>query len=124
MATDLNLLEQPVAILIGPQTASAGEATTLALASRDRTRFFGEPTSGTATGPTYLHMYDGALLSLATAWMVGPQGAIYPEGIAPDVVVSPSDVVHPLADDPVVQEASKWLHEQPDCEPSAATPAS
>ncbi len=51
--------------------------------------------------------------------MVGPQGAIYPEGIRPDVTVTPSEPVQPLADDPVVQEATEWLRQQPGCDQAA-----
>lgn len=105
-------LAQPVAVLIGPRTISSGEATAITLAGRDRTRFFGGTTSGAATSPSTLDLFDGSLLDIATCWMVGPQGAIYPDGVFPDVVVNPSDVVEPIGDDPVVQAAIDWLEQQ------------
>lgn len=106
-------LKQPVAVLIGPQTISSGEATAITFAGRDRTRFFGEISSGAATSPSTFDLFDGSMLDIATCWMTGPQGAIYPDGVFPDEVVSPSDVVEPLDDDPVVQAATGWLEQQP-----------
>ena len=52
---------------------------------------------GIATAPSFMPLLDGSVLSVATGWMVGPQGAIYPDGLAPDVTVTPSQVVEPLA---------------------------
>lgn len=114
--------QQPMAILIGPRSGSSGEATAIALTNRDRTRFFGEPTAGLATSPTYLYLFGGSLLSLATHWTTGPQGAIYPDGVHPDVTISPSDAERPLEDDPVVEAASEWLGQQPGCVDAEATP--
>lgn len=109
----------PVAVLIGPYTASAGEATAIAFTGRDRTAFFGEPTADVASGPVGVRLLDGSLLRISTAWMVGPHGAIYPEGIAPDVAVTPSTIASPITDDPVVREAAAWLLQQPGCDESA-----
>lgn len=119
---DPALAAQPVAILIGRSTASAAEATGIAFIGRDSTAFFGQPTAGVATVSNSFPLLDGSLLRVATSWMGGPNGAIYPEGLAPDVEVSPGGLVDPLSDDTVVQAASEWLRQQPECDP-APTPA-
>ncbi len=119
---DAELHEQAVAVLIGPRTSSSGEATALAFANRDHTRFFGETSAGMATGTVYFYLFDGSMLSLAAWWMTGPQGAIYPDGVLPDEVVSPSDVVQPLDADPVIEAASDWLAQQSGCGDTTATP--
>ncbi|HWV24937.1 MAG TPA: S41 family peptidase [Thermomicrobiales bacterium] len=105
----------PVAVLIGPKTASAGEATALAFAGRDRTRFFGATTARFATAPVFLHLFDGAMLKLSAAWMVGPHGAIYPNAIAPDVPIASGAVNQASSNDTVVQAAREWLYQQPEC---------
>jgi hypothetical protein len=120
---DPDLMRQPVAVLIGPQSASAAVSVAIAFVDRDRAAFFGEPTAGPVLEPYWIELLDGLLMAITTGWMVGLRGAIYPDGIAPDVTVVPSTIVAPLADDPVVQEAMEWLREQPGCAPTGATPA-
>ena len=114
---------QPVAVLIGPNTASAGEATALAFAGRDRTRFVGSTTARFTTGPTALHLFDDAILMISAFWMVGPHGAIYPDAIVPDVKISSGAVSQASSDDVVVQAAKEWLGRQPGCRDRGATPA-
>lgn len=122
----VHVVDQPIAALIGPRTGSAGEATAIALAGREQTHFFGETTAGYASSPTYLRLLDGSLLSVTTHWTTGPRGAIYPEGVFPDVTVVSSTnvvnpVVNPLQDDPVVKAASAWLLQLPECRPVTST---
>jgi carboxyl-terminal processing protease len=108
------LASLPIAVLIGGRTASAGEAVTIAFARRANTHFFGESTAGFATSPTWLPLLNESLLALATMWTTGPLGAIYPQGIQPDVEARPANVVFdPLDRDPVVQAALAWLQGQP-----------
>lgn len=115
-------VRQPVAVLIGPNTRSAGEATALAFAGRDRTRFFGSTTAHFTTSPIVVHLFDGAVLLIATTWMVGPRGAIYPNGIAPDVEISSGNVSAASNNDAVVKAAMAWLEQQPACANRKATP--
>lgn len=112
---DPALSVQPVAVLIGPLTASAAEATAIAFIGRDNTAFFGEPSAALATSPEWFPLLDGSLLMVTSGWLSGPHGAIYPDGIAPDVTVSTGSPVEPIDDDPVVQAASEWLEQQPGC---------
>lgn len=40
----------------------------------------------------------------------------------PLVMIRPSEVVDPLASDPVVHAAPEWLPAKPGCDPAVATP--
>lgn len=73
-----------VAVLIGPRTASSGEAVAVAFRGRAATRFFGQPTAGLSTGNQDIALPDGAKLMLTTSVYVDRHGQTYPDGIAPD----------------------------------------
>ena len=119
--SDPVMSQQPFAVLIGPRTVSSGEATALTLGTRDSTRFFGETTGAMATSPGFFPLIDGSMVAVASAWMLGPNGAIHPNGISPDVAI-PSVPGQPVDDgDPVVLAAAEWLGQQPGCN-DLATP--
>jgi carboxyl-terminal processing protease len=88
-----------VAVLIGPNTMSAGEATLIALLSQSGVRTFGLPTAGAAGSPKRITMPDGAELWVTTSIGVDAMRTPYPAAIAPDVQVGD----HALA------EARDWL---------------
>lgn len=107
--------DPPVAVLIGPQTASSGEATALSFASRPDTRFFGDTTGGLTTGNVTYPLFDGAVLVLATVSMADRTGTTHVNGIEPDVTVPIDWTVYGTAKDPVIQAALEWLNDQPAC---------
>ena len=96
--------ETPVAVLIGPQTASAGEATAISFRGRLNTRFFGTASFGLTTGNEGFPLSDGALILLTTVVELDRTGQEYGGKIVPDVVT-----LNPEA------EASEWLLAQPAC---------
>lgn len=101
----------PVAVLIGPATASAGEAVLIAFKGRDQTKIFGQPTAGLATGNAAFVLSDGALLLLTTVNDVDRSGRVYDNSpIAPDETVAEV----PTGDAPR-QAAAAWLARQPAC---------
>lgn len=65
-ARECDLSQAPVAVLIGPRTASSGEMTAIAFTDRPNTRFFGQPSAGLATGNRPILLPDGALVALTT----------------------------------------------------------
>ena len=88
-----------VAVLIGPDTMSAGEATLVALLSQSGVRTFGLPTAGAAGAPKVIKMPDGAHMWV-TKWIdVDAMRRPYLGAIVPDV----QDGDHALA------EARDWL---------------
>jgi C-terminal processing protease CtpA/Prc len=88
-----------VAVLIGPDTRSAGEATLVALLSQSGVRTFGLPTAGAAGSPKRITMPDGAELWVTVSIAVDAMRRPYPAAIAPDVLVG----------DEALAEARDWL---------------
>ena len=97
----------PVAVLTGPRTASAGEATVLALRGRPQTRSFGEPTAGVSTANVVRPLVDGSALVLTTSVMRDRNGRGDGLKITPDQ--------HTRSDAATVAAAQAWLLAQPAC---------
>lgn len=83
-----NLTHAPIAVLLGPQTGSAGERVALAFRQRPRTRSFGQPTAGVATARRMILLPDGAAVAIATSPMDTTRARETSQSIAPDVVVA------------------------------------
>lgn len=101
----------PVAVLLGPLTASSGEAMALAFRGRANTRSFGRPTAGYSTGNRPERLPDGSLLVVTSSVMVDRNGQGDGRKIAPDVEVADSGDAAAAARD--------WLLAQPTCAASA-----
>lgn len=67
----------PVAVLVGRNTASAGEYAALALRQNPNVHLFGEPTLGATTSMAGFELEDDSLLLIAAAYMVDPSGHVY-----------------------------------------------
>lgn len=104
----------PTAILIGPRTASAGEAWALAFQGVPGCRSFGSPTSGNATLPYPFFSWEGDHLNLSMGEMTNRQGQV-PERyrVVPDEMASTDHARFGQADDPAVAKAIAWLKQQP-----------
>ena len=105
----LHVEAPPVAILVGPTTASSGEAVAIAFRGRSSTRLFGATTRGLTTSNRVFPLSDGSLLNLTTAAFADRMGASYQTGVTPDELWNdPPDVGKdnlPL----------NWLGAQPAC---------
>lgn len=101
----VDLSDSRVAVLVGPKTASSGEAVAVAFRARPGTRFFGQTTAGLATANTTFPLPDGGTLLLTTAAMADREGNEYPRGIVPEVVVS--------GDQDAIEMAAGWLRSAP-----------
>ncbi|HUX79708.1 MAG TPA: S41 family peptidase, partial [Alphaproteobacteria bacterium] len=100
-----------VAILIGPETASAAEAVAIAFKTRPHTRFFGQKTAGLATANQYFLLKDGAELLLTVAYFADRNKNIYKTGLLPDeLVVDEKD-----KEDSSIKQATMWLLEKSKC---------
>jgi C-terminal processing protease CtpA/Prc len=113
---DLAALEEtPVAVLIGPLTASSGEAVAIAFRGRARTTSFGQPTAGLSSANEMFPLPDGAMIGLTTAVDVDRTGRRYGETVDPDEAVgAPAAATSASApvvslDDPTVAAAAGWL---------------
>jgi carboxyl-terminal processing protease len=94
----------PVAVLQGPNTASAGEGLVLAFRGRRTARTFGVPTSGVPTDRQGYDLPDGSSLLLTSGLGIDQVGVTYAGPIPPD---------EPSADP--VAAARRWLLRQPTC---------
>ena len=105
----LHVEAPPVAILVGPTTASSGEAVAIAFRGRSSTRLFGATTRGLTTSNRVFPLSDGSLLNLTTAAFADRMGTSYQTGVTPDELWNgPPDVRKdslPL----------NWLGAQPAC---------
>ncbi|MDY0980348.1 S41 family peptidase [Stenotrophomonas sp. CFBP8994] len=104
----------PVAVLIGPRTASSGEAVALAFRGRPATRSFGQKTSGYSTANVPTPLPDGSTLSLTVSVSVdrnlkGDGGKLEPDFTIEDGVEAES-------------AARSWLMAQPACRGVAKAP--
>ena len=99
------IIDAPVAVLIGPNTGSSGETTAIAFEHRPRSRFFGQPTLGIFNSGVVQHrLSDGTMFGIAEVLNADRTGHVYDGPIVPDVVVAE-------ADDPV-RAAAAWLLQQ------------
>jgi carboxyl-terminal processing protease len=100
----------PVAVLIGEETASSGEAVAVAFHGRAQTRSFGWPTWGATTAAQWNRLADGAELVVGGPYFVARDGTVYRHGVKPDADVN---LLGP--GDPYVRAAAGWLLRRPAC---------
>lgn len=86
-----DLSHVPVAVLLGPQTASAGEAVAIALKGRPNTRFFGTATHGQTSGNKSFALPDGGILAVAAKFELDRTGKRYEGPVQPDGVEADPD---------------------------------
>jgi carboxyl-terminal processing protease len=101
----------PVAVLIGPRTASSGEITAMAFIGRPATRLFGQPSGGFTTGNELIPLSDGAELNLATYAEADRTRRQHTGPLVPDELV-PATPAAPAGPDATLQAASAWLRQQ------------
>lgn len=88
----------PVAVLIGPKTASSGEATAISFIGRERTMTFGQPTAGLTTGNRGFTLKDGAILNLTVSIMTDRIGRRYGGSIRPQIAASNDEIIRVAVD--------------------------
>ena len=97
----------PVAVLLGPKTASSGEAIAVAFSGRPATAFFGRKTRGLATSNQMVPLGDGMVAFVMTSEMLDRHGQAFPDGIAPPV--------EDASDEAASTRALAWLGTQAGC---------
>jgi C-terminal processing protease CtpA/Prc len=113
----MSLESAPVAVLIGPRTASSGEAVGVAFHGRPRTRFFGQSSAGLANGNSTNRLPDGAMIMVMSVIDIDRNGQKFGEKIEPDEVVAPPTDARLIGtmEDPAVIAATRWLFTQTSC---------
>ena len=104
---ELRVDHPPIAVLVGPMTASSGEAVAIAFQGNSHTRMFGEHTRGLTSANGPFTLIDGAVLILAQAIEVDRRGRVYENGVTPDEITNDASEI-PAA-------AHEWLMAQPSC---------
>ena len=88
----------PLAVLIGPGTASSGEMVAIALVGREGVRLFGTNSANYVTGNSVFPLSDGASLVVTGTYVFDRTGKAYDSAIVPDVVTGDAQ-----------GEAVRWL---------------
>lgn len=104
----LRTASPPVAVLVGPRTASAGEAVAVAFRGRLNTYFVGLPTAGLATSTQSFSLPDGAELLLTIGTLADRIGRQYEGPIPPDAHVPATE-----GQDEALIVASRWIRNRP-----------
>lgn len=100
----------PVAVLIGPGTASSGEIMAACFSTRKKTRLFGEPSVGVATVTQGSVIQDKGYLLLTVATIADANGKLIKDAtIHPAVYIKSDDNFSDPAADITVQAALRWL---------------
>lgn len=100
----LRSADAPVAVLLGPSTASSGEMVAIALAGRSNVRSFGAPTAGFSTANRTFPLPDGAWLVITTSYARDRTGREYAGAMQPDEPVAPGEAK---------AAARRWLASRP-----------
>ena len=105
--------ELPVAILVGPVTASAGECIAVAFAGRNKSILIGENTAGyvTANNGWYLPGKNNGIV-LAVEYIRDANGVEYKENVKPVIRVIGGDHFFDRNNDEKIKAALRWLKKQ------------
>ena len=105
-----SLADLPVALAIGPGTASASEYIATIFRCRDNTITVGDTTAGAASHLIFHPIGDEYIMALASLWFGDCSGETFPQGIAPDIVVEAEDRYYDdIWEDPVLSAARSAL---------------
>ena len=103
----ISLSDVPVAVLIGPTTASSGEAVAIAFKGRPGTLFFGSPTRGKTTANSPHRLSGSATIYLTEYEFVDRNGGRYPMDVKPE-----SEAV---IDEEALPAAEAWIASEGAC---------
>lgn len=103
-----------IALLLGPSTASSGEAVSVSFIGLPNVRSFGQPTFGVSTANSGYPLSDGSVMLVTTAVFADRTGRQYGGRIAPDTLITTPLNADPTLD-ATVAAARAWLDRQPAC---------
>ena len=103
----------PIALLTNEVTGSAGEVVLASFLGQKNVKAFGSTTGGAITANKAVFLDDGALFHISTAYLADRNQKVYYNGITPDIKVEfGGKVGEDLNNDPLIQEAKKWINEK------------
>ena len=100
----------PIAVLIGPATASSGEMIAISFIGKSNSNLFGEPSQGLTIGNNSFKLSDGAVLVLTYTVDADRNRKKYGGKIQPDYSVNFSNESYDEDNDPVIKEAIRWIN--------------
>lgn len=108
------LWEGPIALLVGPGTASSAELFTLSLRDTLQAMLLGDRTHGKGTAEKLVELPAGAMLRITSSIFYGPAGTTPATGgIEPDVKLAPARVSagteNPDQEEPVPPANDPWV---------------
>jgi carboxyl-terminal processing protease len=95
----------PIAVLVGDQTMSSGEAVTISFIGNEKAKIFGQPTQGLSTVNVSHKLSDGALIVLTEGVFADRTGKRYGSKIEPDILVED--------DEQTIPKAMEWILSKP-----------
>ncbi|MBN1639131.1 MAG: S41 family peptidase [Ignavibacteriales bacterium] len=104
----LNIIK-PLAVLIGPYTASSGEILAISFIGKPNVKLFGEPSYGVTTANAPFTLSDGAIINLTVGVDLDRNFKKYGDKIIPDFRVNFSNLKYEENDDPVIFQAKEWI---------------
>jgi C-terminal processing protease CtpA/Prc len=99
----------PVAVLIGPSTASAGECTAAALTFRGNSVLIGEPSMGLTTINNGYRLDSDIGFNLSIGYITDGNGNRLEDYIRPDIQVMNGDNFADLENDGKINAAKDWI---------------
>lgn len=107
---NINLSKLPVAILIGPNTRSAGSILAISFKGRKNTVLIGDSTAnGYSTGTDFFSYGSNLFLNLSTAYSIDRDKKVYKLSVPPDILIRGEDDFNYIENDKKVKVAIKWL---------------
>jgi carboxyl-terminal processing protease len=107
---NMNLSKLPVAILMGPNTRSAGSILAISFKGRKNTVFIGDSTAnGYTTGNDYFSYGSNLFLNLSTSFSIDRNKKVYKLSVPPDIFIRGEDDFNNIENDKKVKAAMKWL---------------
>lgn len=108
-----NARDLPLVVLVNHSTASASEIVAGALRDRRAAALIGEQTYGKGSVQNIFPLLDGSSLHVTTAiWFTPNEQPFSGVGLAPDIVVVPSEEDRAAGRDPVLEQAIAYLQTQ------------
>jgi C-terminal processing protease CtpA/Prc len=100
-------------VIVGSETASAGEIVAAALSASGRARVVGETTQGNVEAVRAYALSDGSRVLVAIARVEASDGALLDAGVTPEVTARASVLDLARGVDPPVAEALRLLGDLP-----------
>lgn len=87
-----------VAVLLGKEIASSGEAIAVSFVGRENTKSFGTPTCGLSTANSGFKLSDNSILYLTVSYMADRNLNLYGSKIMPDEEANAQDIIQKAVD--------------------------